>query len=359
MILDETALQATSYSTRAARWLHGRAPRALVFVAAMALIGTARGQDEAVRVTVRPLSDVAVTLSESAPATVVELNHARVASQLAGVVDSIEVEVGERAGAGDVLATLDCTEYRQTLARAEAQLDALEARRRLAEEQLKRALKLLPTRNISEEQVNQRRAEADAASAELVAQRAQIAIAGRQVEYCRIESPYDGIVTQRHASRGDFVSPGSPIADILDTRAVEVSTRLPLDAVSRIDGQRLVFRSGQDEYPVRLRTMLPMVDASSRSREARLQFTGEPALAGTPGRLAWESDTPAIPAYLLVERGEGRGVFVADDGRARFVVLPGALAGRPAQTDLDTQTPIVTEGRHRLEPGIAIEIVDD
>ncbi len=359
MNLDETTVKAAPYSTRAVRALHIGAAIALTLAVTTAMATAARAQQDAVRVTVLPLSEVAVTLSESAPATAIGLSQARVASRLSGVVDTIEVEVGERAGAGEVLATLDCTEYRQALARAEAQLDALEARRRLADEQLARALKLLPTRNISEEQVNQRRAEADAAAAELVAQGAQIAIADRQVEHCRIQSPFDGVVTGRHASRGDFVSPGSAIVDVLDTAAVEVSTRLPLQAVARIGRQRLVFRTELGEYPVRLRTMLPVVDGSSRSREARLAFTGEPALAGTPGRLAWVSDAPAIPAHLLVEREEGLGVFVAAEDAARFVPLPGALAGRPAQTDLDPATPIVVEGRHLLEPGSSIQIVND
>ncbi len=342
--------------------LRRRARKSFLAACAVPLLGAATSVTAAepvVRVRVQPLSEIAVTLSESAPATVVSLNQARVSSQLAGVIESIDVEVGEHAAAGEVLATLDCTDYRQNLARGEAQLEALRARRRLADEQLKRALKLLPTRNISEEQVNQRRAEYDAAAAELVAQRAQIAIAERQVDNCRIDSPYDGVVIRRHASKGDFVSPGSPIVDVLDTADLEVSTRVPLAAVERLEEQRLVFRTERRDYPVRLRTLLPLVDESSRSREARLVFEGESALAGTPGRLVWLTDRPAIPGHLMVERADELGLFVAVNGQARFVPLPGALAGRPVQTDLEPATRIVTEGRHLLEPDMAIEIVED
>lgn len=357
-----------AYSTPAPRRLHRVLRTSVAFAWLFAATAAAQNADGGVeqadgdpappRVTVRPLAEVAVTLSESAPARVVALRRAGVASQLSGVIERIDIDVGERVTAGEVLATLDCTEYRQDLARHEAQLGAIIARRTLADEQLKRALKLLPTRNISEEQVNQRRAEYDATAAELVAQRAQIAIANRQVDLCRIDAPFSGVVTARHVSLGDYLVPGTPVLELLDTGRLEVATDVPLSAGGEMAGEGLVFQADGRDYPVRLRTWLPLVDAARRTREARLVFTAEPTLAGTPGRLAWTTSEQALPAHLLVTRPEGLGVFLAEDGHARFVALPGALPGRPVAVELAADSRVVVEGRHRLEPGQPVDIVD-
>ncbi len=317
------------------------------------------GANDAVPVSVEPLSALAVTLSGSAPGTAVSLHHTEVASRLAGVIDSIAVEVGDRVATGDVLAELDCTEYARELARHEAQLEALEARRTLADAQLQRALKLLPTRNIPEEQVNQRRAEFDVASAEIVAQKAQVAISRRQVEHCRIVSPFDGVVTRRTASLGAYVSPGTAVAEVIDTERVEVSSQVPLGDVGQLATRPLSFRTDNGEYEVALRTLVPLIDASSRSQEARLRFAGEPAVPGTPGRVVWVADDSAVPAHLLVAHDGALGVYVADDGVARFVPLPGAVEGRAAAANLDPDTLVITLGRHAVAPGRPIVVETD
>src|SRR5690606_30286671 len=247
----------------------------LALAAAIMILVHGAGANDAVPVSVEPLSALSVTLSGSAPGTAVSLHRTEVASRLAGVIDSIAVEVGDRVAAGDVLAALDCTEYVRELARHEAQIEALEARRTLADAQLERALKLLPTRNIPEEQVNQRRAEFDVASAEIVAQEAQVAISRRQVEHCRVVRPFDGVVTRRTASLGAYVAPGTAVAEIIDTDRVEVTSQVPLGDVGLLATRPLSFRTDNGEHEVALRTLVPLIDASSRSQEARLRFTGE------------------------------------------------------------------------------------
>ena len=321
------------------------------------LAAAAASEDSApVQVTARPLSELSVTLRGSAPATVVSLNRTQVAARLAATISSIEVVVGDTVVAGATLATLDCTEYRQELARNEALLDAYQARRELADQQLARALKLLPTRNISEEQVNQRRAEFEAAEAEIVAQRAQIAISRRQVQYCTIASPFDGVVVERLSSEGAYVSPGTPVVEVLGTNRDELDSRIPVDATGSLSSSAATFQTEDAQYSVSLRTMLPLIDETSRSRRARFSFDDERPLAGTPGRLVWVTEPDAVPAHLVVSRPEGLGVYVAEGDRARFVVLPDALPGRPASTGLPPDALIIVEGRYNIVSGSRIAV---
>ncbi len=313
-------------------------------------------QDEPVPVSARPLSDVAVRITGSASATVISLNRTIVASQLAGVVERVHFEVGQKVARDEILARVDCADYEQSLNRDRANLVALTARRRLAREQLDRAQKLLPTRNISEEQVIQRQSEFDGVKAEIRAQDAQIEIAARKVENCNIRSPFSGIVIKRPTSRGAYVTPGTPIIEVIDTDTLEVSAQLSLEAGLKLPDNGLVFRADNTDYPLHLRTILPLVAENTRTREARLAFKGKTTMPGTPGRLHWTVSELAIPAYLLVVRDDIPGIFIADGNHARFEPFPAALQGRPAASDLPSDVLLVIDGRHGLNDGAAIQV---
>ncbi|WP_455216774.1 hypothetical protein, partial [Kaarinaea lacus] len=95
-------------------------------------------------------------------------------------------------------------------------------------------------------------------------------------------------------------------------------------------------------------------DSKSRTREARLLFTENPALPGSAGELVWEQPSASLPADLLVKRNGKLGVFVLNDGQAKFVPLAGAEAGRPAIVNLAPATEIITQGRFRLQDGDSV-----
>ena len=69
-----------------------------------------------------------------------------------------------------------------------------------------------------------------------------------------------------------------------------------------------------ERYPLRLRRLPPVVDSRTRTRQARLEFTGAQAPAGSAGRLRWEAQAAYLPPELLVRRDGGLGVFLLDDG---------------------------------------------
>jgi hypothetical protein len=55
-----------------------------------------------------------------------------------------------------------------------------------------------------------------------------------------------------------------------------------------------------------------------------------------------------------MRRGGQLGVFVLETDRARFVALPGAEEGRPADSTLPGATLLIDEGRQRLRDGDSV-----
>ena len=65
------------------------------------------------------------------------------------------------------------------------------------------------------------------------------------------------------------------------------------------------FELDGERYPLRLRRLPPVVDSRTRTRQARLEFIGAQAPAGSAGRLRWEAQAAYLPPELLVRRDGG------------------------------------------------------
>ncbi len=315
--------------------------------------------DQKTPITAARLSAVAIPLERSAPAEVTALTRTGIAARLAAEIESIPVEPGDRIEAGDVLARLDCTDFENALTQAEATLDELEARLRLAGIRLDRIERLRRENAASADQLDEAAAERSALGANLRAQRTRVAMAQRDVEHCTVNAPFAGLVTARAGERGAYAQPGTVLVEMVAAEGVELRARLTdRDAASLKAAVNLAFRVDGERYRVSLLTVVASADTASRTREARLAFWQGPPIPGTAGRLYWTAHARSIPADLLVRRDGALGVFVIADGTARFHELPDAIEGRPAPTDLPADTRLAVEGRYGLDDGARVRIAE-
>ncbi|MEZ5583798.1 MAG: hypothetical protein R3F37_14565 [Candidatus Competibacteraceae bacterium] len=58
----------------------------------------------------------------------------------------------------------------------------------------------------------------------------------------------------------------------------------------------------------------------------------------------------------MVQRDQALGVFIMENGRARFVLAPGAQEGRPFVMTLSAQTLVVTRGQQGLNDGQPVAV---
>jgi RND family efflux transporter MFP subunit len=335
---------------------HGRGGFACTLAALLlsAWLRPAAGADP-IPVRTAPLAEVLTQAVHSAPATVVARNDARLAAEIDARVVAIEVQVGDRVAGGQILARLDCRRHESLLAAARAALERARAQEGFALQQLERARDLRRNKSVSEELVDQRATElavarAEAAGAGETLKQAEIDVAG-----CRVAAPFDGMVTARLASVGDYAQRGTALLGVLESANLEVSAALRIDQVESLriaDDAR--FEAAGSAYPLQLRSVVQQADTQARTREARLSLKGPGPVAGTPGRLVWTGARNLLNADLLVRRDGALGVFLVDAGKARFVALPDAEEGRPAAAELPAASRLVIEGRQRLTEGAAV-----
>ena len=121
----------------------------------------------------------------------------------------------------------------------------------------------------------------------------------------------------------------------------------------------MAFIANDKRYPLTLRATLPLMESRIRSYEVRLEFTAGKAYPGSAGRTEWLTPAPYVPAELLVRR-KGLGVFLAVDGRAKFIPLAGANAGQPAALgkSLTKDSTIIINGRFKINDGDAVRVIE-
>ncbi|NKN34133.1 efflux RND transporter periplasmic adaptor subunit [Marichromatium bheemlicum] len=325
------------------------------FNGVLLLLPALAGAEAVLSVTTVELGTVLVHPVREAPAEAVALNDTRLGAEINGVIAAIDVAVGDRVERGQVLARLDCTPHEIKVARAQAALAAGRATLEFSELQLDNARRLSARRSISQEELDKREADARTRKAELDRLQAALDAAEYTASKCTIVAPLNAVVIERIASVGDYAVPGTEILRLLDDENIEVSAKVQEQDLGGLEAAAEVRFVGRlRDHPVRLRTVLPLLERRLRTYEVRLRFVAEPAPPGAAGRLRWRVGGGRIPADLLVRRDGGFGVFVLEDGRARFQSLPEARAGHPAATSLAPTTRLIVDGRFRVEDGEAV-----
>lgn len=140
------------------------------------------------------------TPSSKAVGSITAVNGINIANEVAGVVESIHFESGDRVEKGDILVRLnaDIDQAALRTRRAEASLAAQE---------FKRVSDLLPRRAVSQSQFDEAKANYDAAQARVVEAEATLS---KKV----IRAPFSGTLGLRMVDQGQYLATGSSIVEI-------------------------------------------------------------------------------------------------------------------------------------------------
>ena len=148
------------------------------------------------------------------------------AFEVSGRIESIGVGLGETAQAGDILASVDKTDYPVRVADAEAALAQ-------AESELLRTQKLFETGNASQSQL-------DSAIRGATSARASFELAERQLKNTDLRMPFDGIVSSVELETQELATTGQTVMRIQKQGSFEFHFGVPTDLVNALKvGQEL------------------------------------------------------------------------------------------------------------------------
>jgi len=316
--------------------------------------------EETFAVKVKPFADIAQSRTYEYPAQVVNLQIADIAAETQGRIIDFPIQVGDPVNQGQVLVRLDCSRARIDQNRILAGLKRLRAKKQLTQQQLDRAKGLESSRSISRDELDQRQTQLDADNASIEEQLALLESAKKSVADCSITAPFSGVVIDKLSARGAYANPGSPVLRLMQQDAVELELELPIEQVNNLQqAQRIEFISNEDDYDVTIRSILPVVNGQSLQQKVRLNFT----LVTTPpggsfGIVRYATAKTYLPDTHVYQRNGKFGVFLAQQNRAKFVVLPSAQEGQAANTRLAPDDRVIVSGAKRLRDNDPISIAE-
>jgi RND family efflux transporter MFP subunit len=242
--------------------------------------------------------------------TVASELRVNLSARIPAAVKEVFVSAGSPVKKGQLLLTLDDRELREQAAAAEAQF-------KQAETEVNRTRRLYESQAATEQALT-------AAQSLFAVARAQWDRSKVMLTYARVDSPLDGVVTDRRAEPGDMASPGQVLLAVYDSANMQLEVPVPVRLLDKLPIGRSVEVSldrSARVYRGQVRQIVSEIDPLSRTQlvKVHLEAPDGGLLPGTFGRL-WVADDAReaiqVPASAVYAVGQIELVQVVRDGRA-------------------------------------------
>lgn len=281
--------------------------------------------------------------------TVRGVRQASVSTRMMARVTGVEVEVGARVAAGEVLVRLGLDDIAPNRTKAQAAVDAARAALAEAERHAARMDTLYRQDAVAGVQRDQARLQVTQAASQVAMAEASLEEVETAEEYAAVRAPFAGAITSRSVNVGDLASPGMPLFVVEGTGPREAILAVPADLALRLnagDGVRVVTATGREELAP-IRAVASGADPRTRTVEVRVTLppdwpTGVAVTAFIPGETR---RAVTIPVSAVVRRGQLTGVRVVTE---RGPVLRWIRLGRAVTSDSGDEAVEVLSG---LETG--------
>lgn len=311
---------------------------------------------EAVEARLSPLSE--------APGSVVSLRDSLIAAATSGQVEWV-ADVGAEVEEGAVIARIDAADARFARDEAAADVGRLKARATYLDTLLKRYLGLGEDAGESAAAIDQMRADRDQAAQDLARARVALDRAGTNLQRTEVKAPFAGRLVAQETQIGEYVSPGSPIARLVDTRHLEVTAQAPASLLKSVEpGDEIEIAQGTERIKAPIRAIVPVGDQVTRTLEIRLALPTADWNIGSAVRvsLPQTAPRPVVAAHrdAIVLRADKVSVYrVGEDMIAKEVEVElGTAEGDLIEVigDVKAGDRLVIRGGERLRDGQAVTI---
>jgi RND family efflux transporter MFP subunit len=269
-----------------------------------------------------------------------------VSSPVAGRISQVSVEEGDRVTAGALLATVEDPSLPAGTIEAKAGVAGARATKIAADQDVARQQRLVETGIGARRDLDEARAKAAAATAELDAANARSGLASKNNARRELRAPHAGVVLHLWKRVGESVdgTTATPVAEVADLTTLELRAQVPPAALMPVrEGMPATVKILGIEagLPAKVARVAPAVDATTLLGGVRIQIegthpitvgsaaTGQIVVARRPGLL--------VPAAALRRSMVGADeVVVCDKGVAR---IRGVTIGQRRETTVE-----ITEG---------------
>jgi len=297
--------------------------------------------------------------------------EATVRAQVGGPLVSLTVDRGQAVRQNAVIGRIAARDLEEALASAQVAVKSSENSLTVAKSEAARTESLVKGGALATRDLEQARNMVAGAEAQLAAAKARDTSVRQQLDDTVLRAPINGIVSDRPASAGDIVSPGTPIVTIIDPSSMRLEAAVTSDQVSlaRVGAKvRFRIRSLSNEVVTgTIDRLSPTADPITRQVTifVTLPNVGGKLIAGlfAEGRVDAETRRGVIvPLGAVDETGPAPTVTRIRDGKAERVAV--TLGIRQAEAELVEIRTGLAEGdvlilgaAKTLSPGTPVRVV--
>lgn len=292
-----------------------------------------------------------------------------VGSEVSGYrVAEVFVDVGAKVRKGQVLAKLDDTLLRESVAQAEAAVAVQRATLEQAQAKAKRGNSLQSSGLLSKQDVEELNTQASTTVAQLANAESQLQTARQRLEYAVIRAPDDGVVATRDIVPGQIANTGTTLFSLIRQSRVEWRAEIAADDIGRVQpGMAASVRRSDGTFASgKVRTVSPGVSGNTQRGIAYVDLKLEPLVR--PGmyvtgtiQLA-RASTQTVPLTAVSTRDGFSYIFVIEYNnvvRQQRVTLGRVLNDKVEIRDGATpEDRIVATGVSFLRDGDTVRIAD-
>ena len=296
-------------------------------------------------------------------------------AQAKAAVRQAEEKIGLRSGqsfdpnrVAEVAAARVALELAEkNLRRAEKLIESGDVSRSFYDDQRARRDQLKEQYDVAVAQARQNYAGVDVARTNVANAESQLAIARKNLSYAIIPSPIDGIVSERTADLGEYVSPQQKVATVVRINPLRMRIDIPEQAIPEVRvGQSVSITTSawpDKNFAGRVARIAPNVSATSRTLTVEAEIENSSG-ALKPGqfatvRILQERAAPAVlvPARALINEAGVSRVFVIKNGHAeQRLVQIGQAEGDliEVKSGVAADEQVATSNLEQLSDGIAV-----
>ena len=311
------------------------------------------------------------------PGTTEAFEQANIYARASGYISKRNVDIGSRVKAGDLLVEITAPEIEHQIAQAEgtltqlrATLEQAQAQRELAQVTWDRDRKLVQQGWATLQQgdtdrltLQARDAAVSVATANIVAQEAQLRVLNQQKTYQSVTAPFDGVITQRNVDVGSLVQADAASGTFMFTLAHADVIRIQLyvpqdDAIGVTPGTQAVVRvpeiPGRD-FPGSVARIADALQPGTRTLLTEIDVPN-PEHTLSPGmycrvelKIPRKAQSLIVPSEAIIFNRNGLSVAVVENDTARIRPI---TAVRDFGTSVEVSTGVAPGDRVILNPQV-------
>ena len=294
----------------------------------------------------------------STTATLEAPQESHVMSRIAGIIETINVEEGDRVTKGQILAVIDAKRQRYDFNRSEAEVQIIQ-------QELNRLNKMNNKEFISQDQMAK-------LEFNLQAAKAQRDLAELQVKESQIVSPINGVIAERYVKAGNMAKEFQELFYVVNQDQLYGILHLPEQQLAslRIGQQASIIQQHQGTtsniIDAKVLRISPVVDAQSGTFKVTLAVPNEDATlkAGMFTRVELKYDTHldvlTVPYNALINQDNTQALYVIKDAKAkRREVSLGFRENNTVEilSGVEAGEQIVIRGQQNLKDQALVEVI--